>query len=72
MNNAAAVAALQTTLELNPEAAHLGTIATCLGYRWKLLGTDNITEETRSQDEQFFLGEAMRGNHVSTLISRLF
>lgn len=62
MNNAAAVAALQTTLELSPERAHKGTIASCLAYRWHPLPNEEVSDTTKAHDEEFFLSIAMRGN----------
>ncbi|KAE9978696.1 hypothetical protein EG328_001368 [Venturia inaequalis] len=62
MNSAPAVAALQATLALAPEQAHKGTIAACLAYRSHPLSTDAVDSETQQADEDFFLGEAMRGN----------
>ncbi|TAQ86071.1 hypothetical protein B7494_g5617 [Chlorociboria aeruginascens] len=63
MNNASALASLQTTLALNPEAAHKGTIDACLSYRSHPLETDSISESTREEDTSFFLSEAMKGDH---------
>lgn len=62
MNSAPAVAALQATLALAPEKAHKGTIAACLAYRSYPLSTDAVDSKTRQADEDFFLGEAMKGN----------
>lgn len=62
MNSAAAVAALQATLQLSPETAHRGTIAGCLSYRSHPLPTDDVSLETREADESFFLAEALKGN----------
>ncbi|KAH8591744.1 Alpha/Beta hydrolase protein, partial [Bisporella sp. PMI_857] len=63
MNSAPAVAALQATLSLKPELAHLGTIAACLSYISHPQESDNISQSTFKEDEEFFLGEAMKGNH---------
>lgn len=62
MNSPAALAGFQATLENDPETAHRGTIAACLGYRWDRRESDDVSEETEKADEQFFLGEAMKGN----------
>jgi hypothetical protein len=62
LNNASALAALQTTLLLSPSTAHKGTIASCLSYRSHPLPTDAISSQTHQEDEKFFLGEAMKGN----------
>lgn len=62
MNSATAVAKLQTTLELAPEEAHKGTIAGCLSYRSHPSPNDNVLAKWEA-DEEFFLGEAMLGNH---------
>ncbi|RFU34908.1 hypothetical protein B7463_g1371, partial [Scytalidium lignicola] len=62
MNNAAAVAALQTTLSLAPELAHKGTIESCLAYRSHPLSTDQVSGLEKEQDEQYFLSIAMKGN----------
>jgi pimeloyl-ACP methyl ester carboxylesterase len=64
MNSAPAVAALQTTLALSPETAHKGTIAACLAYRSHPLPTDMQNEEKHQFDENFFLGEAMKGDPI--------
>ncbi|KAE9367714.1 alpha/beta hydrolase-like protein [Stipitochalara longipes BDJ] len=61
LNNAAALAALQTTLLLSPEAAHKGTITSCLSYRSHPLPTDAILPATQAADEAFFLQEALKG-----------
>lgn len=62
MNSAPAVAALQATLALAPENAHKGTIAACLAYRSHPLSTDVVDVKTQQEDEEFFLGEAMKGD----------
>jgi pimeloyl-ACP methyl ester carboxylesterase len=62
MNSPAALASLQETLKLDPEKAHLGTINTCLGYRWQRTDNDFQTEATWKRDMDFFLAEAMKGN----------
>jgi pimeloyl-ACP methyl ester carboxylesterase len=62
MNNAQAVAALQTTLSFSPETAHLGTIAGCLSYLSHPLPTDTVTSQQRDEDKAFFLIEAMKGD----------
>ncbi|EKD17584.1 hypothetical protein MBM_04445 [Drepanopeziza brunnea f. sp. 'multigermtubi' MB_m1] len=68
MNNALAVSALQTTLATSPETAHRGTIAACLSYLAYPLPTDFPSEEKREEvtraDEEFFLGEAMKGHQT--------
>jgi pimeloyl-ACP methyl ester carboxylesterase len=62
MNSAPAVAMLQTTLALRPEVAHKGTIASCLAYRSHPQSSDAVSSQTQKEDEDFFLGEAMKGN----------
>ncbi|KUJ19461.1 alpha/beta-hydrolase [Mollisia scopiformis] len=62
MNNPAALAGLQETLATSPETAHKGTIAACLSYRSHPLPTDNVASQKSSEDEAFFLTEAMKGN----------
>jgi pimeloyl-ACP methyl ester carboxylesterase len=64
LNNAAALAALQTTLLLSPETAHKDTIASCLGYRSHPLPprAPQVSPQTVASDEAFFLGEAMKGD----------
>jgi pimeloyl-ACP methyl ester carboxylesterase len=62
MNNASALASLQTTLSLSPATAHNGTIAACLSYCSHPLPTDTVTPETQAADKAFFLAEAMEGN----------
>jgi len=61
-NSAASLAYLQATLKQNPEAAHKGTISGCLSYRSHPLPTDNISPETATADEKFFLDIAMQGD----------
>jgi pimeloyl-ACP methyl ester carboxylesterase len=62
MNSAPAVAALQTTLALAPQMAHRSTIAACLAYRSHPDSSDTINLKTQQEDEDFFLGEAMKGD----------
>jgi pimeloyl-ACP methyl ester carboxylesterase len=62
LNNVAALSALQTTLLLSPETAHKETIASCLSYLSHPLPTDAISPAAQASDEEFFLGEAMKGN----------
>ncbi len=62
MNGPSALAALQTTLSLSPSTAHLGTISACLSYLSYPLFTDTQTPLRRKEDEEFFLGEAMKGD----------
>ncbi|QDS75623.1 hypothetical protein FKW77_006734 [Venturia effusa] len=62
MNSASAVAALQTTLALAPKKAHKGTVAACLAYRSHPLASEQVSLETRRADEEFFVGEAMKGD----------
>lgn len=54
---------MQRTLESEPERAHLGTIAACLGYRWQPQPGDPVegSKEWRD-DEAFFLTEAFNGD----------
>lgn len=62
MNSAPAVAALQATLALSPRKAHKGTIAACLAYRSHPQKSDEVDPRTQQEDEDFFLGEAMKGD----------
>ncbi|ESZ97159.1 hypothetical protein SBOR_2415 [Sclerotinia borealis F-4128] len=64
MNNPWAIASLQKTLELAPELAHRGTIAACLGYRYAPVESENgvRTQKEKDEDEEFFLGEAVKGD----------
>lgn len=65
MNSPSALSSLQETLATDPETAHRGTIAACLAYRAFPLESDfgSVEERRRvsGEDEEFFLGEAMRG-----------
>ncbi|KAF2026030.1 alpha/beta hydrolase-like protein [Setomelanomma holmii] len=62
-NSAEALATIQHTLENDPKAAHLGTIAACLGYRSHPQPSDAIEGSKQWQeDEAFFLAEAMKGD----------
>jgi pimeloyl-ACP methyl ester carboxylesterase len=63
LNNPAALADLQETLETDPATAHRGTIAGCLGYRsHPVSGDPTSSSDTWRDDEAFFLGEAMKGD----------
>jgi pimeloyl-ACP methyl ester carboxylesterase len=63
LNNAEALAGLQRTLATDPAAAHRGTIAACLGYRYAPAADDpSPTSDIWRDDEAFFLGEAMKGD----------
>jgi pimeloyl-ACP methyl ester carboxylesterase len=63
LNNPAALADLQKTLETDPATAHRGTIAGCLGYRsHPVSGDPASSSETWRDDEAFFLAEAMKGD----------
>lgn len=62
-NSPAALAQMQQTLEIDPETAHRGTIAACLGYRSHPQPGDPIADsQTWRGDESFFLTEAMKGD----------
>jgi pimeloyl-ACP methyl ester carboxylesterase len=63
LNNPAALADLQKTLETDPATAHRGTITGCLGYRsHPTSGDPNSSSDTWRDDEAFFLAEAMKGD----------
>ncbi|KAH7348417.1 Alpha/Beta hydrolase protein [Rhexocercosporidium sp. MPI-PUGE-AT-0058] len=66
MNSPSSLLSLQTTLATSPATAHLGTISACLSYlAYPLPGDEEkVSQETREQDERFFLGEAMKGNQT--------
>ncbi|KAF2125231.1 alpha/beta hydrolase-like protein [Dothidotthia symphoricarpi CBS 119687] len=62
-NSPEALAQMQHTLENDPETAHRGTIAACLGYRSHPRHADPVEGSKEWQDtEAFFLGEAMKGD----------
>lgn len=62
-NSPAALAAMQSALENDPECAHLGTIAACLGYRSHPQPGDPASEsQVWRDDEAFFLAEALKGD----------
>lgn len=62
-NSAEALAVMQTTLKYDPEAAHLATIAACLGYRSHPQPEDpRQGSEVWNADEAFFLEEALNGD----------
>jgi pimeloyl-ACP methyl ester carboxylesterase len=64
MNNPLALSGLLTTLSISPATAHLGTIGACLSYRAFPEPSDSIRAGTveADADEEFFLGEAMKGD----------
>jgi pimeloyl-ACP methyl ester carboxylesterase len=54
---------MQRTLKTDPKAAHLGTIAACLGYRsHPEPGDPDSNSATWKEDEAFFLAEALKGD----------
>jgi pimeloyl-ACP methyl ester carboxylesterase len=62
-NNAEALDRMQHLLEFGPNAAHIGTISACLGYRSHPQPDDpTIGSKEWVADEAFFLGEAMKGD----------
>jgi pimeloyl-ACP methyl ester carboxylesterase len=62
-NTAEALTSIQHTLETDPKAAHIGTIAACLGYRsHPQPGDPEDDSEVWKNDEAFFLGEALKGD----------
>ena len=61
-NSAASLAYLQATLNLTPEIAFRGTIASCLAYRSHPLSTDMVSPERVIEDEDTFLNIAKLGN----------
>jgi pimeloyl-ACP methyl ester carboxylesterase len=62
-NTAEALASIQHTLETDPESAHIGTIAACLGYRsYPQPGDPTEGSEEWKNDEAFFLAEALKGD----------
>lgn len=63
MNNPAALADLQQTLERNPDEAYLGTIHGCLGYRYDPRPGDPTTDDKAwREEESFFLQIARLGD----------
>jgi pimeloyl-ACP methyl ester carboxylesterase len=63
-NSAASLAYLQATLTYAPEAAHKGTIQTCLAYRSHPSPLEHTPAEQIAADENFFLHIAMQGNGI--------
>ncbi|KAI4686130.1 uncharacterized protein J4E88_003967 [Alternaria novae-zelandiae] len=62
-NNLEALNAMQKTLIANPNEAHLGTIAACLGYRSHPRPRDPQLDSAQwEDDEAFFLAEALKGD----------
>jgi len=62
-NSPEALATMQHTLENDPEAAHRGTIAACLGYRSHPRPEDpSEGSENWKSDETFFLEQALKGD----------
>ncbi|XP_014557992.1 hypothetical protein COCVIDRAFT_36625 [Bipolaris victoriae FI3] len=62
-NSPDALLAMQKSLIHEPEKAHVGTIAACLGYRSHPRSGDPTPEsQVWKEDEEFFLGEAMKGD----------
>jgi pimeloyl-ACP methyl ester carboxylesterase len=62
-NSPEALQNIQETLLNDPNAAHLGTISACLGYRHAPLpGDPEEGSKVWDEDEAFFLGEAMKGD----------
>jgi pimeloyl-ACP methyl ester carboxylesterase len=62
-NGLDALAAMQRTLEHDPESAHRGTIAACLGYRSHPQPGDPMASSKEwEEDEAFFLEQAMKGD----------
>ena len=54
---------MQRSLQTDPQAAHLGTIEACLGYRSHPQPDDpDSTSVTWKSDEAFFLAEALKGD----------
>lgn len=58
--DAATLAAAQTLWAGGSEAAFVGLVDGCLGYRFAPLGSDDVSAERRVADEAFFVGEAKR------------
>jgi pimeloyl-ACP methyl ester carboxylesterase len=46
----------------DPEAAFKGLVADCLGYRYQPLAGENVSEECRKNDEEFFVSQSRRCN----------
>ncbi|KAF2831094.1 alpha/beta-hydrolase [Ophiobolus disseminans] len=62
-NSSEALATIQHTLENDPQAAHLGTITACLGYRAYPQPADPTEGSTEwKHDEAFFLEQALKGD----------
>ncbi|KAH6620429.1 alpha/beta hydrolase-like protein [Boeremia exigua] len=63
LNNPQALEGLQDMLGSDPKAAHLGTIAACLGYRaYPQPGDPTSDSKEWQDDEAFFLAEALKGD----------
>lgn len=60
---------IQRTLMEDPETAYKGLVADCLGYRYQPLQHDDISEERRTSDEDFFVSQSRRCN--PTWLARL-
>ncbi|KAJ4292533.1 hypothetical protein N0V90_009196 [Kalmusia sp. IMI 367209] len=52
-----------------PENAFKGLVADCLGYRYNPLPTDDLSEERKSRDEEFFTSQSRRCD--TTWLARL-
>lgn len=62
-NTPESLATFQRTLENDPKAAHLGTVAACLGYRSHPgKGDPEEGSKTWEEDEKFFLEQALKGD----------
>ncbi|CZT07426.1 related to non-heme chloroperoxidase [Rhynchosporium graminicola] len=66
LNSPSSLLSLQNTLATSPKDAHLGSISSCLAYLAYPSPDDfeKISPETRKEDSEFFLGQAMRCNQV--------
>ena len=60
-NSASSLAYLQATLNLSPETAYRGIIASCLAYRSHPLSSDTVSAERAAEDEHKFLTTAKLG-----------
>lgn len=62
-NTPETLATFQHTLENDPKAAHLGTVAACLGYRSHPRHEDpKKGSKAWEEDEKFFLERALKGD----------
>ncbi|MCJ1341452.1 hypothetical protein MMC09_006748 [Bachmanniomyces sp. S44760] len=63
-HDAASLAWLQATLEIDPDSVYKGMIQSCLGYRSHPQSEDSRSREETAADEEHFLSIAKQGNAV--------